>query len=190
MRTASIILMSLLLLGCNERQETLTPLPELVEDIPDTTSSGKQQNMPHPELEFFNSLSGSLSIELSVAPETIGNTANLQATPDAKIESLRWEVQIFNRDTREFRTITSEELQSVAFRESEITLKGMEGSTVTHRASNGEYFTVKELIKAVEATEQQTRGNSEWFDGVDVHHIYFEGIHPCDNGVWEIYWGS
>jgi len=25
---------------------------------------------------------------------------------------------------------------------------------------------------------------------VDVHHIYFEGIHESDDGVWEIEWGS
>ena len=31
---------------------------------------------------------------------------------------------------------------------------------------------------------------SEWFDGVDVHHVFFEGIHQDSDGVWEIYWGS
>jgi hypothetical protein len=46
------------------------------------------------------------------------------------------------------------------------------------------------MLNAVAETERQTRDKSEWFDGVDVHHIYFEGIHQGSDGVWEIYWGS
>ena len=28
-----------------------------------------------------------------------------------------------------------------------------------------------------------------WFDGIDMYHIYFEGLHPKGKG-WEVKWGS
>ena len=48
---------------------------------------------------------------------------------------------------------------------------------------------------------RQVRGDTEWFDGVDIQHVYFEGIYPPDEddldddeefepGVFDIYWGS
>ena len=146
--------------------------------------------MSHPELQFFNSLSGKLKIELTVPPEQIGNLDNVRATPEAKIKSLKLTAEVFNRDAKIFRELTPEELQSVAFRASRITLRGEGGSTVTHAAPNGAFFTVQDMLKAVEETERQARGNSEWLGGVDVHHVFFEGIHPGDDGIWEIYWGS
>lgn len=143
-----------------------------------------------PELDFFNSLSGRLEIELTQAPQRIGSLDNVRATPDAKVKSLRLIAKVFNSDSKTFRDLTREELQSIAFRGSEITLRAEGGGTVNHRAPNGEFFTVQQLLDAVAETERQSRGQSEWFDGVDVHHVFFEGIHQDDDGVWEIDWGS
>ena len=47
-----------------------------------------------------------------------------------------------------------------------------------------------DLLRAIEETERQTRGQSKWFDGVDVHHCFFEGIALADDGTWSIHWGS
>jgi hypothetical protein len=32
--------------------------------------------------------------------------------------------------------------------------------------------------------------DSEWFGGVDVHHVFFEGLHEDVDGVWVANWGS
>ena len=96
----------------------------------------------------------------------------------------------FNRDTEEFRDLTPEEFDSLAFRESHIKLRGESGEVVSHNAPNGTFFTVQQLLQAVEETERQTRDQSEWLGGVDVHHCYFEGISLDDDGAWGIYWGS
>jgi hypothetical protein len=65
------------------------------------------------------------------------------------------------------------------------------GRVVKHTAPNGKCFTNEDLIKVVEETERQTRGDSEWFGGVDCHHVYFEGIHfDDDSDVGTICWGS
>jgi hypothetical protein len=144
----------------------------------------------HPELEFFNSLTGELKIQLDVPAERVGNLLNLHASPDATLMRLELQAEVFNRDTKEFRPLTPEELDSVAFRGSSIRLLSENGEVVSHDAPDGSYFTVRELLKAVEETERQTRARSEWLGGIDVHHVFFEGIHSDDGGIWEIFWGS
>lgn len=52
------------------------------------------------------------------------------------------------------------------------------------------HFTVRELVHAVEKTELETRGSSEWLGGIDVHHIFFEGISAEADGTWALCWGS
>lgn len=147
-------------------------------------------DMSHPELEFFNKLSCILEIELSVPTEPIGNLSNVRATPESEIKSLMLAATVYNRDLETFRELTVDELQSVAFHKPQIVLRGESGGVTMHEAPNGECFTVQDLLNAVAETERQTRGKSTWFGGVDVHHIFFEGIHEADDGVWEIHWGS
>ena len=145
----------------------------------------------HPELEFFNSLSGNLKIELDVPAEPVANLLNLRAAPDARVVRLELRAEVFNPETDEFRPLTPAELDAVAFRGSSIRLRGEEAEeVVSHAAPNGSYFTVGELLRAVEETERRTRAQSEWLGGVDVHHVFFEGIEPGEDGVWEICWGS
>jgi hypothetical protein len=148
----------------------------------------------HPELEFFNSLTGRLEIELDVPAEPVANLLNLQAKPDARVVRLELRVEVFNRDTETFRPLTPEEYDSVAFHGSSIRLQSEDSEAISHDAPNGSFFTVRELLRAVEETERRTRDQSEWLGGVDVHHIFFEGIHPSEDededDVWEIYWGS
>jgi hypothetical protein len=144
----------------------------------------------HPELEFINSLSGKLAIELDVPAARIGDLDNLRALPEARIARLELHVEVFNRETEQFRPLTAEEYDAVAFRGKSIRLRSEDGDPVTHAAPNGSFFTVRDMMRAVEETEQQTRSNSEWFGGIDVHHVYFEGIELSDDGTWDICWGS
>jgi hypothetical protein len=147
--------------------------------------------MSHPELEFFNSLSGKLEIELDLPAEPIAkDLLNLRASPNARIVRLELRAEVFNPDTEEFLPLTAAELDALAFRANSIPLRSEDGEVILHAAPNGSHFTVRELLRAVEETERRTRANSEWFGGVDVHHLYFEGIHPGEDDVWEIYWGS
>src|SRR5688500_5202753 len=139
--------------------------------------------MSHPELDFFNNLSAKLKIHLTEAPERIGNLDNLRATPDAEIKSLELVGKVFNPGSKTSRDLTKEELQSIAFRGSEITLRGEGGGTVIHKAPNGKFFTVRELLDAVVETERHSRGQSKWLDGIDVHHVFFEGIHEDNEGI-------
>jgi hypothetical protein len=145
----------------------------------------------HPELEFFNSLSGKLEIELDVPAEPVANLLNLRASPDARLVRLELRAEVFNHATEEFRPLTPAELGGVAFYGRSIRLRGEDDEeAVTHDAPNGSYFTVGELLRAVEETERRARSRSEWLGGVDVHHVFFEGIEPGEDDVWEVCWGS
>jgi hypothetical protein len=185
-RTAIITAIFGSALGCSQPNAP----PDFAGQPAQASQSNSGMNMPHPELEFFNSLSGKLEIELTVPPEKIGNLDNLRATPKAKIKSLKLATELFNRETETARELTPDELQSVAFRAAQIKLRGEGGGAVTHQAPNGKFFTVQDMLNAVAETERQTRDKSEWIGGVDVHHVFFEGIHLGEDGIWEIYWGS
>jgi hypothetical protein len=62
-------------------------------------------------------------------------------------------------------------------------------SRVEHDAPNGKAFTTRDLKAAIEKTEQAGRENAPWLGGVDVHHVFFEGI-ELEDDVWTICWGS
>lgn len=140
-------------------------------------------------LRFFNALSAVLDIKLSEPTEAISpHLANQKAAPTAEIVSLSLEPQVFLRDESEFRPLTDDELARVVFEEPSITLRGY-GRAIEHPAPDGGRFTVADLIAAIAETERQTRAESEWFDGIDVHHVFFEGIH-WEGDAWQIHWGS
>ncbi len=79
-------------------------------------------------------------------------------------------------------------LALVVFRGGVLTLRGL-GKPVRHTQPDCE-FTVRDVLEAVEETERQTRGQTAWFGGIDVHHVYFEGFDGEEDDVWLIGWGS
>ena len=158
--------------------------------IVSTNALGSELCEPHPELKFFNTISGVLDIKLSEKAVSMDKLpGNLVSKPTSKIKGLTLNAEVYNEAGESYRQLTSVELDSKAFESSSILLGSESGESVEHSADNGKYFTVKELISAVETTELKTRGNTDWFGGIDVHHIYFEGL-TCHQGTWVPYWGS
>ncbi|WP_433664066.1 hypothetical protein ACQPW1_19260 [Nocardia sp. CA-128927] len=139
-------------------------------------------------LEFFNGLSGTLAIELTEPTKDVAaNLSNQSATATAAIRGVSFALNVFGEG--DFRDLTVDEFDRVVLELPMLNLRGF-GDPVEHRAPNGKRFTVRDLIAAIAETERSTRQQSQWFGGVDVHHVFFEGIHEGDDGVWEIYWGS
>jgi hypothetical protein len=56
-------------------------------------------------------------------------------------------------------------------------------------APDGATFTIRDLAAAIAKTERESRERGEWLGGIDVHHIFFEGL-SFDDDVWTISWGS
>jgi hypothetical protein len=138
--------------------------------------------------EFFNTLGAQLSITLTDDPVRINPTlSNERALPGARIVSMS--IDTYRFVDGEILPLTSEESSLIAWAHPTITLAGL-GRPVTHHAPNGVHFTVRDLFDAVLETERQTRDDSEWFDGVDVHHVFFQGIHVDKGGLLRTSWGS
>lgn len=141
---------------------------------------------------FFDKLSGSLCVELSEPEQQMSKTLlNKFATKTAELKSVNLELQVW--EDNEPRDLTPEELAMVVMPEAKIKTRSHACLTpsrvIEHKAPNDKHFTLADMIKVVEATELQTRGDTDWFGGIDVHHIFFEGM-ELDNGIWTISWGS
>lgn len=162
-----------------------SPSPPVTEPIGDRS----KVSVPD-DVKFFNSILGNLKIELTEPPQRLPSLANEKALPTAKIKTLRFVPKMDDPQRDQYRELSAEELGRIAFPQPEIRLKGQARRVVSHKAPNGKYFTVHDLLSAVEETERLTRGESTWFGGIDIHHTFFEGIHPAADNVWEIHWGS
>ena len=151
--------------------------------------------------EFFNSLSGTLDVTLSEDTVSIGGLLNQRALPGTKIIKMYIELKVItNEDDYDTRDLTKDDLNQVVFEDVDfIELNGQDYHSdsmtsiphyVTCKANKKRSFTVKDLIKAVLKTEKKTRKMTEWFGGIDVHHIYFEGLVRIRGNKFQIYWGS
>ena len=136
--------------------------------------------------DFFNELDGFLSIELTESPVRIGSLLNERALPESKITKITLDLQVVDDD---YRPLTKEELDSVALKGSTIIIIS-EGISVEHKAKNGKSFTIRDLKNAVLKTEKKARPKTEWFGGIDVHHVYFEGLHKVSKDTYQVSWGS
>lgn len=144
-------------------------------------------------LAFFNELVGELEIQLTEQASPLGDGLRMiAAPPTAKIARVELRLQVFEQDgdEGEGRPLTEEEWNRVVLRAPTIRLRGEGAGVVEHAAPNGRWFTTRELAAAIAETERQTRGDTDWFGGVDVHHVFFEGIELDDDGMWSINWGS
>ena len=141
-------------------------------------------------LEFFNGLSGQLAVDLTEPAQSISENlpGNLVAPAGARVKRVSLELRIFEDD--DFHDLSEEDWSRVVIWGASLRLRGESGVVVEHRAPDGKAFTVRDLGEAVARTEHQGRDESEWFGGVDVHHVFFEGISLEEDGVWAICWGS
>lgn len=141
-------------------------------------------------LSFFNKLSGELHIRLDEQPVPASpKLANLVALPTARITGVSMTFEVSENGT--FRPLTEAESARVVIAEPRIRMcEYLEEQVVEHVAPNGISFTVADLCAAVTETARVSRASSEWFGGIDVHHVYFEGLRHDDDGVWAIVWGS
>jgi hypothetical protein len=114
---------------------------------------------------------------------------NERADPDAKIVSLKLDVSVV-RDKNHRRSPTEDDYDEVVLDEPSIVIGGYQSEKTEHKAPNGTSFRAEDLLDAVEEHERLTRGSSEWFGGIDCHHIYFEGLHKQADGSYSVHWGS
>jgi hypothetical protein len=135
--------------------------------------------------EFNDKFSGTLNIELfleSSLTEDDGSKATITAT--------KFEPYVIDDNDDINEQATTEYLDEVVIELPKITVMGESKEPIEHVAPNCKHFTVRALFAVIEQTEQQTRGDTDWFGGIDIHHVYFEGLHEEQEGLYRIYWGS
>jgi hypothetical protein len=143
-------------------------------------------------LELFNQLSGTLTIELTEPATPVApNLLNLAAPKTARIVSVTLNLELFEEGGGDARPLTDAEWSRVVLRAPHIRMADIDTPelVIEHDAPDGKAFTVRDLQHAIEKTERESREKGEWLGGVDVHHIFFEGIEDED-GVWMVCWGS
>lgn len=131
-------------------------------------------------------------MELKDFNEKFHGSLEIAVSESEEILSIVFEPSVWIGDSvADFDTPTQAELNEIIINLPEIGLIGKAGRIIHHKAPNGKHFTAGDICAAVEETEKQTRNETEWFGGIDLHHIYFEGLDETEEkGVYRIYWGS
>ena len=94
------------------------------------------------------------------------------------------------------RELSDDELQSPGFHGSHMQLRADRdawGAEVTEKSyhSDKEYLTIQEVIANIIDFEMARRPKTNWFGGIDDHHVFFEGMIPnADGASFNICWGS
>jgi hypothetical protein len=136
----------------------------------------------------------------------VGPTPNLQALSFIlEIETIETTNQLllhagplerYDRTVDEFFKLSHNELTEPGFVGNDLTLVSMRttrravtDTRRTYKTRKG-FFTVAEVVKIIEKFERIDRPKSEWFGGIDCHHIFFEGIHQEAGNSFYVRWGS
>lgn len=77
---------------------------------------------------------------------------------------------------------------AVAFRGNQMTLISNSATRHTFVEPKG-FFTLSEFMACVQLFETEDRPKSNWFGGVDRHHVFFDGVKQTQDG-YRILWGS
>jgi len=159
----------------------------------------KQEDYNSEVFDWFNGnnpdephFSGILNIQVTKKPQPFApHMVNVIVPANAKVKKVTLNCSVYEPNLEERRDITQEELDQTILNVKTIQIKGKSDKCITHHAPNNKNFTVKDLVKAIEKTELLTRGDdsAEWFGGIDVHHIFFEGL-TYEDGYFDIHWGS
>lgn len=137
-------------------------------------------------------LLGKYNVTLNIDVETYQANSTLLnrfVRPDIKIKSLNWGKMLFYNegDKNPFSDVSDDKFDKVIYKETQITI---ESNNVTETFYNSNGFTSRNLFDHIMSVETEARPNTDWFGGIDAHHIYFEGLHKTDNRCYSVYWGS
>jgi hypothetical protein len=145
---------------------------------------------------FFQKMTFSLDINVSETYSPAG-LYNRVSAPDAQLQSVSY-VAVFppmdwesEEPVDEDREASEDELMSLAYARPSITFSSSQlRKTYQAPSGGGQYFTVRDLLDIVCKFEAEDRLLGEWFGGIDVHHVFYEGTQQNSDGSWQLCWGS
>ncbi|KAG4065976.1 hypothetical protein HA402_006694 [Bradysia odoriphaga] len=147
--------------------------------------------MNQPNKEPYNDINFTLSIKLDTPPAPMSPfLLNLQAASDAQLVDIQVDKIYRFDDNDEIIEYTEEEKNTlVVFNEESIVFQGPDNFKKEYKFPT-KRVTMKQFVEAIVDFEKQDRVKSEWFGGIDCHHIFYEGLHPTADGAYIIFWGS
>lgn len=95
-----------------------------------------------------------------------------------------------NPDDSDFIALTDRELNKIGYKGQTYTLTDSETGISKKYKTSKSYFTIKEVFDNLLDFETDNRPYLEWDDGIDQHHVYFEGFYRINHQCYEIFWGS
>ena len=155
-----------------------------------TEADDPPKAVSEPEMFGVEMLSAVLDIETSMPPVQHGDLLNEFQYKDAEIISSKmfWPNQ-FTQD--DLVPLSEEDMDKCAFFKKSLTLTSAYGGDYeqTFNAPNKKWFSVRDFFVAVAEMEGNARKHSDWFGGIDTHHVYFEGTTKKGKKL-VINWGS
>ena len=178
--------------------------------MPTTRSASKRFDVPekdeHPEevvegpTPALQDLSFTLEIETTDTAPQQGILLNRFEEPDSDIASLdasplrRWDESV-----DKFFELTPDEQAQPGYVGKTLVLESVkktrEGRVVstTREVYNNDkgLITMAEVVALIVEFERIDRPKSQWFGGVDCHHVFFQGLRPNSDGdAFRISWAS
>ncbi|ORY50487.1 hypothetical protein BCR33DRAFT_762794 [Rhizoclosmatium globosum] len=147
-------------------------------------------------LKFLNSLSFTIHIKIETYTQLpLLNQFVAPGIQPTEISIDRGRVGWWNSEISDMEYLTEEQWNRPALHRKEFVLKNAldedhNDESKTFTAPNGNFFTVRDMVDIVEAFEREFRVKSDWFGGVDAHHIFYEGFFQYEDGSFGISWGS
>ena len=139
-----------------------------------------------------NNIHFKLEIEVeAVGPvNTFGIVVKKIIYPGAYVKNISLSpMKLWNSESNDFYLPDKEFLNSIAYNYNHIVIKSEKLSKI-YVASNNEYFTYQDIYDIVLDFEKKNRINSTWLGGIDIYHVFFEGLHQNKDKTFSIFWGS
>lgn len=125
-------------------------------------------------------------LKIDVDTYTRGHLLNSYVKPDSTIRSISWKT-INTFDGGNFVEASREDLNQKCYEDSTITIRSNEEEKTFYR-ENG--FTVQDIFDCILEVEEIARPKTIWFEGIDAHHVFFEGLSYDGENAYSVNWGS
>ena len=148
----------------------------------------------------MNDISFVLNIKTSNTVSQRGYLMNRFEKPDSVIQSISHSpIATYNTSRRELEELSPTELNKPGFWGETMTMKSVckddsgavKKRTIKTFKTLKKFFTIKQVVSNIVKFEMKDRPKTNWFGGIDAHHVFFEGLYRnSKTDTYSVNWGS
>ena len=141
----------------------------------------------------LSNLSATLDLQFSTPAVPIGNLLNERHESESRLLAVgfgRLEAFADKDKDEDFRDVTRAELDATVTEQTVLVCKpdlSRNAPCLVYKNDRG--WRVRDVLAVVLDIERRTRSMTEWFGGIDAHHVMLDGIFIVD-GRMTVMWGS